>query len=217
MPLLPRGLWERINRLRHGAAEDPFDSWCPMDRDYAEQMNVSARATAVGFDPLFRPPALSREWRAKVLTMAWGEGTDTMLAMEIIHGIPSRDPTSYRPLVEFCVGIPDDQYLRNGVRRWLAKRMLRAEEDRRLIGICVCRVNAKSWSKRSTGWWKIPQFPCVLTWAPSVKRWSIFQTKRPQTRRQLLALHSLSPEGWRPLASFAIWKAGTPSVEAALK
>jgi asparagine synthase (glutamine-hydrolysing) len=124
MPLLPRGLWERINRLRHGAAEDPFDSWCPMDRDYAEQMNVSARATAVGFDPLFRPPALSREWRAKVLTMAGGEGTDTMLAMEIIHGIPSRDPTSYRPLVEFCVGIPDDQYLRNGVRRWLAKRML---------------------------------------------------------------------------------------------
>lgn len=124
MPLLPRGVWERINRLRHGSEEDPFENWCPMNRDYAEEMNVSARATAVGFDPLFRAPATSREWRAKVLTMAGGEGTDTMLAMEMLHGIPSRDPTSYRPLVEFCVGIPDDQYLRGGVRRWLAKRML---------------------------------------------------------------------------------------------
>lgn len=124
MPLLPRGVWERIQRLRHGPQEDPFDSWCPMNKDYAEQMKVSARATAVGFDPLFRSPATSREWRAKVLTMAGGEGTDTMLAMEMIHGIPSRDPTSYRPLVEFCLGIPDNQYLRGGVRRWLAKRML---------------------------------------------------------------------------------------------
>jgi asparagine synthase (glutamine-hydrolysing) len=37
----------------------------------------------------------------------------------------TRDPTAYRPLVEFCLGIPDDQYLRNGQSRWLAQRMLK--------------------------------------------------------------------------------------------
>lgn len=122
MPLLPRKIWEGIMRLRHGKELDPFESWCPMNRDYAEQMGVMARAKSVGFDPLFRPPANSRKLRAKMLTMAGG--ADTRLAMEMIHGIPTRDPTSYRPLVEYCLGIPDDQYLKNGVRRWLAKRML---------------------------------------------------------------------------------------------
>lgn len=124
LPLLPRRLWLQITKLRHGASADPFQGWCPMNVDYAQDMDVAARAESVGFDPLFRAPASSRKLRAKMLTMAGGEGTGTMLAMEIIHGLPSRDPTSYRPLVEFCLGIPDDQYLRHGVKRWLAKRML---------------------------------------------------------------------------------------------
>lgn len=50
---------------------------------------------------------------------------DTTQALEQLHGIPCRDPTSYRPLAEFCFGIPDDQYLRNGQTRWLARRMLK--------------------------------------------------------------------------------------------
>lgn len=124
MPNLPRALWQKILSLRGVSTDDPFEGWCPMNRDYAEDMQVGARAEAVGFDPLFRPPGDSRTLRAKMLRNAGGEGTDTMLAFEAIHGIPSRDPTSYRPLVEFCLGIPDDQYLRRGVKRWLAKRML---------------------------------------------------------------------------------------------
>jgi asparagine synthase (glutamine-hydrolysing) len=127
MPNLPRALWHKILTLRFGPTDDPFETWCPMNRDYAEEMQVAARGEAIGFDPLFRPAADSRVLRAKMLTMAGGEGTDTMLAFEAIHGIPSRDPTSYRPLVEFCIGIPDDQYLRGGVRRWLAKRMLKGK------------------------------------------------------------------------------------------
>lgn len=127
MPNLPRALWHKILTSRFGPTDDPFETWCPMNRDYAEEMQVAARGEAIGFDPLFRPAADSRVLRAKMLTMAGGEGTDTMLAFEAIHGIPSRDPTSYRPLVEFCIGIPDDQYLRGGVRRWLAKRMLKGK------------------------------------------------------------------------------------------
>ncbi|WP_216822182.1 asparagine synthase-related protein [Novosphingobium sp. TH158] len=46
------------------------------------------------------------------------------MAMEALHGIPARDPTAYRPFLEFCVSIPDDQYLRNGSKRWLARRLL---------------------------------------------------------------------------------------------
>ncbi len=54
-----------------------------------------------------------------------GDGADLMLAFQLMHGVASRDPTAYRPLLEFCTGIPDEQYLKRGQRRWLAKRMLR--------------------------------------------------------------------------------------------
>lgn len=126
-PLLPHSIWKRLMEWRSGGTPDPFDSWCPMNREYAQQMDVFSRAEAVGFDPLFKPPATSKEYRAKLLAMAGGSAADTKQALSLIHGLPTRDPTSYRPLVEFCFGIPDSQYLRNGVRRWLAKRMLKGK------------------------------------------------------------------------------------------
>jgi asparagine synthase (glutamine-hydrolysing) len=40
-----------------------------------------------------------------------------------LYGIPRRDPTAYRPLVEFCFGLPTGLYRRNGIDRWLARAM----------------------------------------------------------------------------------------------
>lgn len=148
LPLLPRKIWQQIMKFRHGAEEDPFDSWCPMNRDYAAQMDVAGRAEAVGFDPLFRPPADSRTLRSRMLIMAGGEGADTNLALQMIHGLPSRDPTSYRPLVEFCLGIPDDQYLRKGVRRWLAKRMLKGKVPEMVLNETRRGRQAADWHLR---------------------------------------------------------------------
>lgn len=124
MPLLPNNWRDKVVQMRGGSIEDVFNGWCPMNRDYAAEMNVAARAKAVGFDPLFRPQVHSRQFRARLMKMFGGELADTSLALDAIHGMSSRDPTSYRPLVEFCWGIPDDQYLRGGKRRFLARRML---------------------------------------------------------------------------------------------
>ncbi len=41
-----------------------------------------------------------------------------------LHGIDTRDPTSDRRLIELCLSIPDDQFLRNGVARSLARRAM---------------------------------------------------------------------------------------------
>ena len=124
MPLLPDRIWHWIKKVRHSTITDPFQIWCPMNQGYAQDMQVAKRAADLGFDPTFRRPADSRLARASIIAMAGGEGADTMLAMSAIHSIPTRDPTSYRPFLEFCLGIPDNQYLRAGVKRWLAKRML---------------------------------------------------------------------------------------------
>ena len=55
------------------------------------------------------------------------EAGDIYTAMENINGIVLREPASYRPLFEFCASLPDDQYLRNGKSRWLARRLLKGK------------------------------------------------------------------------------------------
>lgn len=44
-------------------------------------------------------------------------------ASEEVYGLRLRDVTAYRPLIEFCAGIPTDQFVRGGTQRWLARRM----------------------------------------------------------------------------------------------
>ncbi|WP_404366251.1 asparagine synthetase B family protein [Sphingomonas sp. MMS24-J45] len=45
-------------------------------------------------------------------------------AARALHGLETRDPLGYLPLLEFCFAIPREQYLRDGVPRALARRVL---------------------------------------------------------------------------------------------
>lgn len=40
-----------------------------------------------------------------------------------MYGIALRDPTAYRPFVEFCLSLPTKMFMRDGEMRWLAKQM----------------------------------------------------------------------------------------------
>ncbi|MES2058869.1 MAG: asparagine synthetase B family protein [Pseudomonadota bacterium] len=127
LPLLPDGTYRRWTGLPPSRDDTPPASWCPLDPAYAREMNVRDRARALGHDISFRAPRSSRAARAAAFAGAMREIGDIRQGLDLIHGIPSRDPTAYRPLVEFCIGIPDDQYLRDGESRWLARRMLRGK------------------------------------------------------------------------------------------
>ena len=54
---------------------------------------------------------------------AVGVGAEVTQGYEQVFGIRLRDVTAYRPLIEFCNGLPTDQFVRNGETRWLARRM----------------------------------------------------------------------------------------------
>jgi asparagine synthase (glutamine-hydrolysing) len=45
-----------------------------------------------------------------------------MAARQAGWGIDVRDPTIDRRIVDFCLALPEDQYLRLGTVRWLARR-----------------------------------------------------------------------------------------------
>jgi asparagine synthase (glutamine-hydrolysing) len=123
MPVLPDALYRTIMRWRHGLVPNSDLTWCPINPAYAAEMRVFERATDMGEDPLMRPYPSTRANRIAMLTGASHEGADADAALEALWNIPTRDPTAYRPLLEFCLGIPDDQYVRNGTDRWLARRM----------------------------------------------------------------------------------------------
>jgi asparagine synthase (glutamine-hydrolysing) len=148
MPNLPRALWKAIQKAKGGKEINVFEAWCPMNPDWAAEMRVAERALDMGYDQNFQPHRSTRDWRAAVLGNAMNEGGDIHLAMEILHGIPSRDPTSYRPLVEFCIGIPDDQYLRHGERRFLARRMLKGKVPDMVLDEKRRGLQAADWYQR---------------------------------------------------------------------
>jgi asparagine synthase (glutamine-hydrolysing) len=125
-PLIPTDVWHKIQRLRGGDVMDPFGGWSPVNLEWAEEMHLLERAKSLDFDVYYRnQPRSTREWRSSMVYRAGNEAGDVDLTFDAMYGLRTSDPTAYRPLVEFCLSIPDDQYLRNGQYRWLAKRMLR--------------------------------------------------------------------------------------------
>lgn len=124
MPLLPRTIWFAIAN-RKGQLSGRVNSWSPINPDWAASMDVAARSQALGFDTDHRSPPSCMAARQIMLSNSTNERGDIELAFHLIHNIERRDALRYRPLIEFCAGIPDDQYLRNGETRWLARRLLR--------------------------------------------------------------------------------------------
>lgn len=132
LPLLPDRLWHWQQRLR--GQPDLYSRFSALRPAYAEASGVIRRARAAGFPnpryPVRDRLALLRE----VHDNAWGEFSDVYYGFAEIHGMEQRDPMAYRPLVEFCAGLPTDIFLRDGQDRWLARELLKGTipEEQRL-------------------------------------------------------------------------------------
>lgn len=148
LPLLPRAVQKSVLEWRDGPLDHPLESWSPLRSDYALASGVLERACDQGADPFFLPVSSVRQFRTNVLGHAMNEAGDITGAIERIHGIPMRDPTRYRPLLEFCFAIPVRQYLNAGTKRWLAKRMLTGKVPEMVLQETRRARQAADWSAR---------------------------------------------------------------------
>lgn len=121
-PLLPRAIW-RIARLATG--HDDNLSLTAIRKDWPGLSSTLQRSRKAGYD-LQRLQFRSKRdhWRS-LLAEDGQEQDQYALGMRLVHGLALRDPTAYRPLVEFCWGCPSEVFLRDGTDRWLAREMAR--------------------------------------------------------------------------------------------
>lgn len=122
LPLLPDRIWRRIMRLRPGGVPDWSGLICVSPEWIAKHdlLNKAAQAGAMPERPLHRR---REDYWISTFFEQNQEGDEYLQGIELEFGIVTRDPTAYRPLAEFCYGLPTDQYLRDGVQRRLAREM----------------------------------------------------------------------------------------------
>jgi asparagine synthase (glutamine-hydrolysing) len=122
-PWLPATLWAQIARIR--GTSSGLASYSLLRESAALEAGVPQRADERGLDLTFRPRKDAVEARLWALRRV--DSGAVQKGNLAGWGIDGRDPTADRRLVEFCLRVPLDQYLKRGEFRALGRRAL---EDR---------------------------------------------------------------------------------------
>ncbi|HUQ14234.1 MAG TPA: asparagine synthase-related protein [Novosphingobium sp.] len=123
VPMLPDRLASAARRLVH-PHRGTVQSWNSVLRPEAvERLGLIARQ---GRDARLRA-RLQFASRDEYIEATYHgcdiEGAEIWQGFEQVYGVRQRDVAAYRPLIEFCVGLPTRQFVSGGQQRWLAKRM----------------------------------------------------------------------------------------------
>lgn len=123
---LSRAAWERIERFRgKPGLEERWLHYSPISPDFGRATQTPQRAWDANFDYFSRPLDARREFWLWSIEQVHGNFGHWIPIIQAMHGIDVRDPFSDRRLVEWCLGVPEAQYYREGTSRWLVKRMMR--------------------------------------------------------------------------------------------
>jgi len=123
VPMLPDAPWRLAMRLRGKDTTPDNLRISALSEAPLAEFDVAARSTRAGTQ-YFRT---RYAWRKDLLRDQFArgdvEGSDMIQGWEQLYEVSMRDPTSYRPLVDFCLGLPTDMFMRDGVDRWLAREL----------------------------------------------------------------------------------------------
>lgn len=145
LPLLPRPIQERVRDWANPGVGDPHSLLSLMRPSAAKRLGVFERMGAAG-----RRPIAYHRSREEMIRFFYDdceyEGPDAWRVFEQVHGIRRRDVTAYRPLIEYCLGLPTDQFVRDGEDRRLARRLAigRLPEEQRTIAFTAATTQTGS-------------------------------------------------------------------------
>lgn len=123
---LPERFWDRIEKLRgRGDLDDRWQRYSVIQETFGRELHVVDRARAAGWNYFGRPDIVNRRFWRESIERFWGSYAPIAKGLSALHRIDLRDPFGDRRIVEWCFGVPEDQFHRNGTGRWLIKRMMK--------------------------------------------------------------------------------------------
>jgi asparagine synthase (glutamine-hydrolysing) len=105
-------------------APEPWARYSAINREFARELEIMKKMCQSGHDPEFKTIVGQRDARFRIIKP--GKSIIGFLWQEsgAGFGLDVRDPTSDKRVMEFCISIPDNQYVREGKDRWLIRRAM---------------------------------------------------------------------------------------------
>ena len=120
---MPAPAWKAVRRLR-GRRTAPINiAFSVLSPDALDRFDTIARARSAGMSFERDEYAFRRQMMVDQLSRGDIEASDYLQAVEQLYEVRVRDVPAYRPLFEFCTGLPTNMFLRDGTLRWLAREM----------------------------------------------------------------------------------------------
>jgi len=147
-PFIPGPIFRWYKFLSRGGTPPWYDRGA-IRPDFAARSGIVDRA-AREYLPFDTPiPRTSRRIRINGLHLSC-ETADWFTKVRAEYGIDMRAPAFDQRLVELCIGIPDDQYLRKGRQRWLITRAMQGRLPDIVLSNTRRGAQAADWFARLT-------------------------------------------------------------------
>ena len=146
-PFVPAVVWKCLLRMNGGTVNDILNYTALNPARFAE-LDLAARARARNLDLSYRPRKDGFSSRLWVL-----QRVDPGIYYKGMLGgwqIDQRNPLADVRLIEFCLTVPTDQFLRGGIQRALARRALSDRLPERVIAETRSGYQAADWHERLT-------------------------------------------------------------------
>jgi len=128
-PQLPTHARQGLDRIRGKRDSDHWLRFSAIRPDLAYDLRLDAESARQWQMPVVSPTTIRRPFFAML------QGTMDMAGLSrALDGLETRSPLADRRLLEFCLAVPDRQYLRGGITRWLARRTLADRLPSEVIG-----------------------------------------------------------------------------------
>jgi asparagine synthase (glutamine-hydrolysing) len=121
-PLIPMCLWAAYFQLIKGTATRPGMDY--LSASFARRINIENRFHLSEKSMRFRLLPDTRALRCLSINPKRTEVADIWATLGYHFGCEVRDPTADKRVIEFCMSIPDNQYVCNGSDRMLVRRAM---------------------------------------------------------------------------------------------
>jgi len=147
-PLIPPPLFRRYKQWRR-RGHPPWHNYSFIDPEFAARMGISDRAR-LGPRPFDAPPPRNTRLSRINVFRSLTEAADVLAKVRARFHLDIRAPACDRRVVEFCMGVPEDQYLRNGRDRWLIRRAMEGSLPETVLNQKKFGAQAADWYPRLT-------------------------------------------------------------------